>query len=82
MNVFNRMLLNAAKFQGYSFYQFWVIKGKPTGGDGKVTPRLPHPNQIRVKDNMASLLHVTKFIAFFTELNATLRDVLRTQSSI
>ena len=29
--VSNRMLLNAAKFQGYSFYRFWVIKGKPTG---------------------------------------------------
>ena len=31
-NVSNRMLLNAAKFQGYSFYRFWVIKRKPTGG--------------------------------------------------
>ena len=29
-NVSNRMLLNAAKFQGYSFYRFWVIKRKPT----------------------------------------------------
>ena len=28
MNVSNRMLLNAAKFQRYSFYHFWV-KGKP-----------------------------------------------------
>ena len=28
----NRMLLNGAKFQGYSFYRFCVIKGKPTGG--------------------------------------------------
>ena len=25
------MLLNAAKCQGYSFYHFLVIKGKPTG---------------------------------------------------
>ena len=32
MNVSNRMLLNAAKFQSYSFYRFWVMKGKPTGG--------------------------------------------------
>ena len=31
-NVSNRMLLNAPKFQGYSFYRFRVIKGKPTGG--------------------------------------------------
>ena len=26
-NVSNRMLLNAAKFQGCSFYRSWVIKG-------------------------------------------------------
>ena len=31
MNVSNEMLLNAAKCQDYSFYRFWVIKGKPTG---------------------------------------------------
>ena len=31
-NDSNKMLLNAAKCQGYSFYRFWVIKGKPTGG--------------------------------------------------
>ena len=31
-NVSNRMLLNAAKFQGYCFYRFWVIQGKPTWG--------------------------------------------------
>ena len=38
-NVSNRMLLNAANFQGYSFYRFWVIKGKPTGeGVGKIPP--------------------------------------------
>ena len=44
-NVSNRMLLNAAKFQGYSFYRFWVIKGKPTRG-----VKLP-PTQIRVNVN-------------------------------
>ena len=26
------MLLNAANCTGYSFYLFWVTKGKPTGG--------------------------------------------------
>ena len=31
-NIFNKMLLNVAKRQGYSFHHFWVIKGKPTGG--------------------------------------------------
>ena len=33
------MLLNAPKCQGYSFYHFWVIKGKPIGGDSP-QPRL------------------------------------------
>ena len=31
-NVSDEMLLNAAKYQGYSFYPFWVIKGKSTAG--------------------------------------------------
>ena len=31
MVVSNKVLPNAAKCQGYSFYCFWVIKGKPTG---------------------------------------------------
>ena len=35
-NVSNEMLLNAAKCQGYSFYGFWVIKGKPKGVGGKI----------------------------------------------
>ena len=54
INVSNKILLNAAKFQGCSFYHFWVIKGKPTGwGGGKITP---HPFQIRVniRDTCAS----------------------------
>ena len=29
--VSNKMLVNAAKYQGYSFYRIWVIKGKPSG---------------------------------------------------
>ena len=41
--VSNEMLLNAAKYQGYSFYSFWVIKWKPTGG--KITP---HPPRLRL----------------------------------
>ena len=43
-NVFNKMLLNVAKYHCYSLYRFWVIKGKPTGGGLK----LPTPTQIRV----------------------------------
>ena len=43
-NVSNKMLLNAANFQDYSFYRFWVIKGQPTGwGGGKITRRPPPP---------------------------------------
>ena len=37
------MLLNTAKCQGYSSYHFWVINGKPTGGENSSllpTPRL------------------------------------------
>ena len=44
MNVSNKILLNAAKCQGYSFYCFWVIKGIPTGGGVKL------PTDIRVKN--------------------------------
>ena len=36
--VSNKMLLNAAKCQGYSCDHFWVIKGKPTGGGVKLLP--------------------------------------------
>ena len=41
-NVSNKILLNAAQCQGYSFYHFWVITEKLTGG--KISPP-----QIRVK---------------------------------
>ena len=34
--VCNKMIVNAAKCQVYSFYRFWVIKGKPTVV--KITP--------------------------------------------
>ena len=31
-NISNKKLLNAVKVHGYSFYHFWVIKGKRTVG--------------------------------------------------
>ena len=37
-NVSNEILLNAAKYQGYSFYRFWVINGKATGRQVKLPP--------------------------------------------
>ena len=40
-NVSNKILLNATKCQGYSFYRFWVIK--PTRGS-KINPPPLHPD--------------------------------------
>ena len=37
-NVSNEILLKLAKCMSYSFYHFWVIKVKPTGGRAKITP--------------------------------------------
>ena len=47
MILSNKMLLNAAKPQGYGFYRFWVIKGNPTWGS-KINPPSPTPTQVRV----------------------------------
>ena len=44
VNVSNKILMNAAKCQGYSFHRFWVINGKPTRGKFA-----PPSIQIRVK---------------------------------
>ena len=39
MNLSNKMLLHAAKYQGYSFYCFWVINSiQNEGGGAKRTP--------------------------------------------
>ena len=40
-NVSDKMLLNAAKRLGYSFYHFWATKGKPTGWGRGGYPRHP-----------------------------------------
>ena len=37
MNISNKMLLDAEKFQGYNFYHLWVIKENQQGGEGKIT---------------------------------------------
>ena len=59
MNVSNKMLLNATKCQGYSFYGFWVIKGKPTGG---VAPTPPHPpSKVRIKFKFSVELNKNTF---------------------
>ena len=56
-NISNKVLLNAAKCRGYSFYRFSVIKGKPTGGSKIVPP----PIQIRVKSQyLFEILHTSR----------------------
>ena len=42
-DISKEMLLNGANCQGYRFYHFWVIMGKTTGGEGKITPPPPPP---------------------------------------
>ena len=42
-DVSNKMLVYAAKFHGYNFCHFWVIKGKPTGVAWGLK-LLPHPD--------------------------------------
>ena len=49
IDVSNKMLLNVAKFQGYSFYHFWVIKGNPTGRGGVKSPPPPPRLGLRVQ---------------------------------
>ena len=53
------MLLNAAKFQGCSFYHFLVIKGKPTWGVGKITP-LPHTPRLGLINELIKMYAYTK----------------------
>ena len=43
-NVLTEILLNAAKYQGYSFYRFWVIKEKPTRGQEGIKLPPAHPD--------------------------------------
>ena len=56
-NVSYKMLLNAAKCQGHSFYCFWAIKRKPTGGGGAQLPPTTIFTQIRVKKGIGNILY-------------------------
>ena len=81
-NISNKKLLNASKFQGYSFYRFWVIKAKPTGGRIiTTTTPLPHPTthihtQIRVKTDNC-MLYIGLSVLF--ELLKTDREIFPKQ---
>ena len=65
-NVSNEILLNAAKCWDYCFYCFWVIKGKPTGGDKNIpsTPKLGLRDQI----SMSSIY----LMIYFFKMNLSL----------
>ena len=63
-NISNKILPNAAKCQGNSFYRFWVVKEKPTGGRGIDCPL---PTQIRVNNDNVNL--VENFNAQSVEIN-------------
>ena len=60
-NVSNEMLLNAAKCQGYSFYRFWVIKGKPTRAGVKLLP-LTQIKKTLCRDGSPSILSILEFL--------------------
>ena len=68
MNASSKMLLNAAKCQSYSFYCFWVIKGKP---NLKITPSSPlSPTQIRVKVDFNTWIF-SSYLQAFQRANQT-----------
>ena len=80
-NVSNKMLLNAAKCQGYSFYCFWVIKGKPTGGIKFPQPRLGlRPKAILAYNTMFEGLKLT--IVISKEWQICLKEIIRTAKRI
>ena len=80
-NVCNKMLLNAAKYQGYSFYCFWVIKGKPTGGIKFPQPRLGlRPKAILAYNTMFEGLKLT--IVISKEWQICLKEIIRTAKRI
>ena len=49
----NEMLLNAAKCQDYSFYRFWVLKGRPKRGDS-----LPPPLSTQIRVNIITSFQI------------------------
>ena len=57
-NVSNKMLLYAAKFQDYSFYRFWNIKGKPTEELG----RPPSPPPIPTRSGLNSIINLKAIV--------------------
>ena len=59
-NVPNKMLLNAAKCQGYNFYCSWVIRGRPTGSG--ITLPHHHPPRLGLITSALMMLILIKMI--------------------
>ena len=55
-NVSNKISRNAAKCQDYSFYRFWVIKGKLTRGGGARITALPPPLRLGLRENTKDVI--------------------------
>ena len=68
-NVSNKMLLNVAKCQCYSFYRFWVIRKNQLGVNLR-----PSPTQIRVKIFMTKL---TKYLNIIYQVLAHPKTFMR-----
>ena len=63
----NKMLLNAAKCQRYSFHRFWVIKGKPIGRGGGDYTSSPSPLRLGLITTQSSFFCQTiKIILIFS----------------
>ena len=60
-NVSNRTLLNSAKFQGYSFYRFELLReNQMEGGQGKITVP-PPPPRLRLNYQLNLITDYVKF---------------------
>ena len=82
-NVSN--IMYAAKFQGYSFYHFWVIKGKLTGGVKLPPLHLLPPPSTQINENVLDQKCLNKHfcvsVSFQRILKKKLYHVLSSQSS-
>ena len=80
-NVSDKMLLNSTKCQGYSFYRFWVIKGKLTRASNYLpdpcTPRLVLKQKLRKQH-----YHLTELIIIMCLKVFLMMDLLLYKTSL
>ena len=62
-NISNKMLLNAAKCQGYKFYSFQVTIEKPKEEECKIIPHSPTQIKIRDFNNSTSIKSPSQILA-------------------